>query len=113
VGAVGVLTLAFPLHPPGRPDRSRAGELPRLSTLLVQGGRDPFGRGSELREVLNPAMHDVVEVPGADHGLRVSRTAPITQREADEIVVLAVRRWLAQWTPGRAPGRVPGRDVRE
>jgi predicted alpha/beta-hydrolase family hydrolase len=44
LGAVGVLALAFPLHPPGRPDRSRAAELPTtLPTLVVNGDRDPFG----------------------------------------------------------------------
>jgi uncharacterized protein len=44
LGAVGVLALAFPLHPPGKPDRSRAGELPdTVPTLVVNGDRDPFG----------------------------------------------------------------------
>jgi predicted alpha/beta-hydrolase family hydrolase len=44
LGAVGVLALAFPLHPPGRPDRSRLAELPTtLPTLVVNGDRDPFG----------------------------------------------------------------------
>ncbi|GAA3350660.1 hypothetical protein GCM10020358_77460 [Amorphoplanes nipponensis] len=41
-GASGVLALAFPLHPPGRPERSRAAELPaRIPTLVVNGDRDP------------------------------------------------------------------------
>ncbi|MBM7078969.1 alpha/beta hydrolase family protein [Micromonospora humida] len=44
VGAVGVVALAFPLHPPGRPERSRAAELATgLPTLVVNGDRDPFG----------------------------------------------------------------------
>ncbi|WBB49281.1 alpha/beta hydrolase [Verrucosispora sp. WMMA2044] len=44
VGAAGVVALAFPLHPPGRPDRSRAGELVTgVPTLVVNGDRDPFG----------------------------------------------------------------------
>jgi predicted alpha/beta-hydrolase family hydrolase len=44
LGAVGVLALAFPLHPPGRPDRSRAGELPdAVPAFVVNGDRDPFG----------------------------------------------------------------------
>jgi predicted alpha/beta-hydrolase family hydrolase len=43
-GAQGILALAFPLHPPGRPERSRAGELlTGLPTLVVNGDRDPFG----------------------------------------------------------------------
>ena len=65
LGAVGVLALAFPLHPPGRPERSRAAELPaRIPTLVVNGDRDPFGV---------PDPTDAVEVavrPGAVHDLR-------------------------------------------
>jgi predicted alpha/beta-hydrolase family hydrolase len=44
-GARAVVALAFPLHPPGRPDRSRAAELREAGTdvLVVNGDRDPFG----------------------------------------------------------------------
>src|SRR5206468_382232 len=44
-GALAVLCLAFPLHPPGRPEKSRLSELDAVSvpTLVVQGARDPFG----------------------------------------------------------------------
>lgn len=43
--AAAVVALAFPLHPPGRPERSRAGELrgAGVPTLVVNGDRDPFG----------------------------------------------------------------------
>jgi uncharacterized protein len=65
LGAAGVLALAFPLHPPGKPDRSRAGELPAgIPTLVVNGDRDPFGV---------PEAGGAVEVavrPGAVHDLR-------------------------------------------
>jgi len=45
VGAVAVLCLAFPVHPPGRPEKSRLAELDAVTvpTLVVQGERDPFG----------------------------------------------------------------------
>ncbi len=45
-GAAGVLCLAFPLHPPGRPEKSRLEELDGVSVpvLVIQGERDPFGR---------------------------------------------------------------------
>ena len=44
-GARAVIALAFPLHPPGRPDRSRAAELAAAGTdvLVINGDRDPFG----------------------------------------------------------------------
>ncbi|SCE91140.1 hypothetical protein GA0070216_10386 [Micromonospora matsumotoense] len=65
VGAAGVVALAFPLHPPGRPERSRAAELATgLPTLVVNGDRDPFG---------TPAAGGPVEVVvrrGERHDLR-------------------------------------------
>jgi len=65
LGAVGAVALAFPLHPPGRPESSRAGELdPALPTLVVNGDRDPFGV---------PVAAGAVEVlvrPGERHDLR-------------------------------------------
>jgi uncharacterized protein len=44
-GAAGVLCLAFPEHPPGRPEKSRQAELDAVEvpTLVVQGDSDPFG----------------------------------------------------------------------
>ena len=43
--AAGVLCLAFPLHPPGRPESSRLPELDgvQVPVLVVQGAGDPFG----------------------------------------------------------------------
>ncbi|MQA14085.1 MAG: alpha/beta hydrolase [Pseudonocardiaceae bacterium] len=63
-GAAAVLCLAFPVHPPGRPERSRMPELDGLDVpaLVVQGERDPFGRPEPA------AGREVVLVPG-DHTL--------------------------------------------
>jgi predicted alpha/beta-hydrolase family hydrolase len=100
-GATGVLALAFPLHPPGRPDKTRSDELPRLPLLIAQGGRDQFGTASELRAPLAD-QHDLLEIPGADHSLRVGRGGPLTQSEANEVLVLGVRRWLADLIGNRS-----------
>ena len=84
LGAVGVLCLAFPLHPPGRPERSRAGELPHgVRLLVVQGEKDPFGGPDDVRAVAPPGAR-VVGVDG-DHSLR--RDLPA--------VAAAVTGWLA------------------
>jgi hypothetical protein len=65
LGVAGVLALAFPLHPPGKPDRSRAPELPTdIPTLVVNGDRDPFGVPDPTGAV------EVVVRPGATHDLR-------------------------------------------
>ena len=48
-GAVGVLCLAFPVHAPGRPEKTREHELDavELPVLVVQGESDPFGMPAE------------------------------------------------------------------
>jgi predicted alpha/beta-hydrolase family hydrolase len=47
--AAGVLCLAFPLHPPGRPEKTRLEELEAVTVpvLVVQGVSDPFGMPPE------------------------------------------------------------------
>ena len=51
-GAAGVLCLAFPLHPPGRPEKTRLSELEGVTVpvLIVQGESDPFGMPPEAPE---------------------------------------------------------------
>jgi hypothetical protein len=92
VGAVGVLALGFPLHPPGRPDRSRAAELQgvRVPVLVVQGERDSFGSPDELRAAGLPAQVRVHVVSGADHGLAVRKGEPPPM----PAIVAAVIEWL-------------------
>jgi predicted alpha/beta-hydrolase family hydrolase len=66
VGAAAVIALAFPLHPPGQPDKSRDGELRSAagaSVLVVNGERDPFGVPA------GDAATEVVVLPGEAHAL--------------------------------------------
>jgi predicted alpha/beta-hydrolase family hydrolase len=65
-GAVAVLCLAFPVHPPGRPEKSRLDELDAVTvpTLVVQGDKDPFGMPPD-----GGPNRTVVRVPG-NHSLR-------------------------------------------
>jgi predicted alpha/beta-hydrolase family hydrolase len=90
--AAGVLALSFPLHPPGRPERSRAGELLEagVPTLVVQGERDPFGQPEEFP----PGSYELVPVPAADHGLAVPKNAPLTRADVLDLVVASTGTWL-------------------
>jgi predicted alpha/beta-hydrolase family hydrolase len=78
-GAVAVLCLAFPVHPPGRPEKSRLEELDAvtLPTLVVQGQSDPFGMPPP------GPRREIAQVRG-DHGLKADLDA----------VTAAVRDWL-------------------
>jgi uncharacterized protein len=64
-GARAVVALAFPLHPPGRPERSRVAELRQAGTdvLVVNGDRDPFGVPDDKDAAR------VVVLPGETHAL--------------------------------------------
>ena len=70
-GAVGVLCLAFPVHPPGKPEKSRLDELDavKVPVLVVQGERDPFGMPPSKR-----GRRKVVTVAG-DHSLKADLPA--------------------------------------
>jgi len=65
--AVAVLCLAFPVHPPGRPEKSRMSELDgvEVATLVVQGENDPFGQPVH-------AHHREVVLLKGDHSLKAS-----------------------------------------
>ncbi|MFJ8432317.1 alpha/beta family hydrolase [Kitasatospora sp. NPDC094019] len=93
-GAVGVLALAFPLHPPGKPERSRAGELlgTGLPTLVVQGAADPFGGPAEFPEL--PASHELLALEYGNHGFEVPKRAPLEREELLELIVAAVGDWV-------------------
>jgi uncharacterized protein len=92
LAADAVLAVAFPLHPPGKPERSRADELLALGlpALVVQGDRDPFGRPEELP----PGPYRLHVVPGADHGLAVLKRAPVSQDDALRGVVNVVQDFI-------------------
>jgi len=83
-GAAAVIALAFPEHPPGKPERSRLDELamPTVPVLVVQGDRDPFGMPPDA-----PGRR-VVIVEGGDHSLRRGRAvieAAVTEFLAEHV----------------------------
>jgi len=90
-GAAGVLALAFPLHPPGKPEKSRAVELLALPVpvVVVQGETDAFGAPADVAAVLaGRAGASVYAVPG-DHSLKRNV----------EVVAAAALFWLTELTP--------------
>jgi uncharacterized protein len=91
--AEGYLALAFPLHPPGKPERSRVDELEGagVSTLVIQGERDPFGRPDEFPEDV-----DLTVVPSADHSFHVPKKGVLNQADALGIIVEATLEWVVR-----------------
>ena len=97
LGASGVLALSFPLHPPGKPEKTRVDELQaaRLPTLVVQGERDPFGSPEEF-----PPVTEMAVVPDAEHSFKVPKRAELSQQEAFDLLVEAVFEWVSREVSG-------------
>ena len=92
LGADAVLALAYPLLGPGSAAELLATGTP---TLIVQGGRDPFGRPEQF-----PALtqgFELVEIPGANHMFAVDGPSGGTDPLAQ--VTAAVIDWLDRLVP--------------
>ena len=85
-GAAGVLALAFPLHPPGRPEKTRAPELTAVTVpiVVVQGETDAFGRPEDVAAVLAGRGNASVYGVAGDHSLK---------KDVD-VVAAAAMSWL-------------------
>lgn len=106
-GVAGVVCLAFPLHLPGQPERSRAAELtaPAVRRLVLQGSRDTFGTVEEVRSAVTGAAGiRVVELPGADHGFRLPKASAFTPADLRERLVVEVAAFVGAGAGGGVDG---------
>ncbi|MFD7845102.1 alpha/beta family hydrolase [Nocardia sp. NPDC059764] len=84
-GARGVVALSFPLHPPGKPEKSRREELLEsgdIEVVVVNGARDPFG----IPDAADAA--EVHVIAGQAHSYRAGF----------EEIVAAIEPWLERWS---------------
>ena len=93
----GLVFFGYPLHPPNRPQQRRDAHLSRIAEpmLFVQGGRDPFGTGDEIRALLPSLQRATLhEIAGGDHSLKV----PARERRGDPVdeAIEAAASWIAR-----------------
>ncbi|MFC4123686.1 alpha/beta hydrolase family protein [Nocardia rhizosphaerae] len=84
VGARGVIALSFPLHPPGKPEKSRRDELLApgdIDVVVINGGSDPFGV---------PDAADAAEV-------RVIPKQAHSFRAGFDVIAATVTPWFTRW----------------
>jgi uncharacterized protein len=98
--ADGLLLLAYPLHPAGRPSQLRDAHLPaiRLPTLCINGTRDALCTRELMEQVLqrvgeNWEMH---WVDGADHSFHVLKSSGRTDAQVMEEIGEVSERWLSR-----------------
>ncbi|MBF6085816.1 alpha/beta hydrolase [Nocardia cyriacigeorgica] len=85
VGARGVIALSFPLHPPGKPEKSRREELVAtgdIEVVVINGGSDPFG-------IPDPSdAAEVCVIPGQPHSFRTGF----------DVIGQTAGAWLRRWS---------------
>jgi predicted alpha/beta-hydrolase family hydrolase len=97
VEPAGIICLAFPLHLPGRPEKSRIAELlqPQAARLVLQGTSDAFGRAAEIQAAIKDAGGiRLVELPGADHSFRLARSSSFTPADLRAALLNEVSRFV-------------------
>ena len=101
--ADGLLLLAYPLHPPGQPEKLRDAHLARIAmpVLCINGTRDPFCTLALMECALTTviAPWEMHWLDGADHSLHV----PKSSGRNDAAVLVEVgdvcERWMGKLTP--------------
>lgn len=95
--ADAVALFAYPLHPPGRPEKRRIEHLPDLTvpTLFCSGTNDAFASPDELRGAAALVPKSTVYLlEHADHGFNVRKSSGRTRDEVRAEATDAARDWL-------------------
>lgn len=103
---VDALTLfAYPLRPPGRPDKVRAGHLPQIAvpTLFCSGTRDSFGTPEELAGAAGLVPQSTLHLlQGADHGFDCLKSSGRTRAQVWQEAADTTIAWLGGLPPPMA-----------
>ena len=94
----GLLLLAYPLHPPGKPEQLRDAHLPAIKVPVIcfNGTRDPFCTPSLMEEVLKRVTTDweMHWVEGADHSFHVLKSSGKTDGEVLDSMADICAEWV-------------------
>ena len=88
---------AYPLRPPGNPDKVRNGHFPNIGipTLFCSGTKDSFGAPQELEAAAADVSRSTLYfLEGADHGFAISKASGKTREDVWEEAVGATLGWL-------------------
>jgi hypothetical protein len=101
--ADGLLLLAYPLHPPGKPDQLRDAHLPRITmpVLCFNGTRDQFCTPAVMERVLRTVetRWEMHWLEGADHSFHVLKSSGRNDAAVLEEVGAATKAWLGRLAP--------------
>jgi predicted alpha/beta-hydrolase family hydrolase len=107
--ADGLLLLAYPLHPPGQPDKLRVEHLPRIGVpvLCINGTRDPFCDRPLMERTLDGLGPNwrMSWLAGADHSFHVLKSSGRTDADVLEEVASVTHDWLTHQPVTGSPRR--------
>jgi predicted alpha/beta-hydrolase family hydrolase len=95
--ADALVLFAYPLHPPGHPEKARDAHLPAIKahTLFVSGTNDAFASPDELRATASKVKRASLHLlEGADHGFAVKKSSGRTKQDVYEEATAAMIKWL-------------------
>ncbi len=102
-GALGLTLLAYPLHPPGKPDQLRIEHFPKLTmpVLFASGTRDAFGTPDELERDAKKIKGRVTFhwIDTGDHGFKPLKSSGLSAVDALHGVAEAVVAFVASLPP--------------
>lgn len=105
-GCDGLLLLAYPLHPAGKPEQLRDAHLPQIKTpvLCFNGTRDALCRGDLMETALASVTTrwDMHWLDGADHSFHVLKSSGRTDAELLMEIGATTQRWVAELRPRRS-----------
>jgi len=104
----GLLLLAYPLHPPGKPDQLRDAHLPaiKVPVLCFNGTRDAFSTRALMDEVLTRVTTEweMDWIDGADHSFHVPKSSGRTDSQVLAEIGDATQAWVSRLIKRRKPG---------
>lgn len=97
--ADGLLLLAYPLHPAGRPDQLRDAHLPaiRMPVLCINGTRDALCTPALMNAALErvTAPWEMLWIDGADHSFHVLKSSGKTDGQVMSDIADAAQAWIS------------------
>jgi uncharacterized protein len=96
--ADGLLLFAYPLHPPGQPEKLRDQHLPMIEvpTLQFSGTEDEFCTKELMERIpLDPKLWSICWLQDADHSYSVRKSSGRSRKDVET----EIRGALAEWLP--------------
>ncbi|MFZ2061743.1 MAG: alpha/beta fold hydrolase [Candidatus Binatus sp.] len=97
-GVLGLVCLGYPFHPPGRLEKTRTSHLESLRTpaLILQGTRDSFGSGEDVRGYKLSKAIRIEWIEDGDHSFKPRARSGRTEADNVRAAIALVAEFIAR-----------------